>query len=245
MLDRRMRRSTAALVGGVTLAMWALSGVSAAGAITLNACVNKKSGVARLYAGRHKCRKSERSLALSTQGPAGAPGLKGAPGATGARGATGSAGANGTNGAVAGYSAQLGTGHVTITGTTEAEPTTILSRTLPPGNFVVNASAELVYTINQAGAEVIAICSLTDTPTGGGEAAHTQGIFAAPLNFEYIEDLAAGSVPLALAVSSPTQPSTIALSCYTGLALLPPKAGPLKAEAQLASIFAMQTSSNS
>jgi len=83
-----------ALVVSVSFSAAALLAASPASASTLYACV-KKSGAARLYTKRPKCRKHEKRLSWNTTGPAGGDGALGAQGPAGRNGETGKEGTAG------------------------------------------------------------------------------------------------------------------------------------------------------
>jgi hypothetical protein len=75
------------LVAGVVLA-----GAGSAGAATITACVNKKTGEMRIRTGkaaRKKCPKGTRKLRWNTRGPAGRPGASGTNGTNGTNGPPG------------------------------------------------------------------------------------------------------------------------------------------------------------
>jgi Collagen triple helix repeat (20 copies) len=94
---RRAVTAALALVAALLLG----STASSAGAATLNACKNKKSGAIRVVGAKTKCKKSEARLSWNTageKGAAGATGEKGAKGDTGAKGETGAKGDKGDQG---------------------------------------------------------------------------------------------------------------------------------------------------
>src|SRR5436853_5295841 len=66
----------------------------------VHACAKTKGGSVRLVKPGKKCRRGERIVTWSQQGPAGARGADGATGATGPRGPGGSGGRNGQQGPV-------------------------------------------------------------------------------------------------------------------------------------------------
>ena len=65
------------VIGGSVAIVPALSS-SAASNVTYKACANKKSGAMRLVVKGKKCKKSERKLEWSIQGPPGIGGARGA-----------------------------------------------------------------------------------------------------------------------------------------------------------------------
>jgi hypothetical protein len=146
------------------LAFVALAVASSAGASTLYACVNKRTGAARLFAYKPQCKRGQARLSWNTQGPAGRNGANGKNGATGKNGSNGKNGTNGTNGtsgtngAVNGYSAS-GPESVAFTGGKEA---TILTKSLPAGNYIVTAKTVLSATATTTGIRAVAACELLD-----------------------------------------------------------------------------------
>jgi len=214
-----------------------------AGAATLYACV-KKDGTAHLFGGKHKCHKGEHRLSWNLKGLAGANGSPGVNGLTGTPGASGKAGAPGVNGAVAGFSKVLSGGNVILTGSESSTPVTVLSLSLPAGSYILSAHVTLEFIESQAGGEAADECSLIDTPTGGGATVEDSEFYVAPINFAFIEFVALSNLPLQLAVSSPSAPSTVSIQCFVELQITP-KGSTFKAEADTASIDAVQTSSNS
>ncbi len=249
MLENRTGRVAATLGVVALLAACAMAAAGSAAATTLYACANKKTGVAHVYAKKHKCKKNERQLSFNTRGVPGAQGATGLTGATGAMGATGVHGTNGfdgaagINGAAEGFSSELTGGHVNLTSTDESSPATVLTRTLPAGSFIIASSVELLFTETMAGAAAEAFCTLTDTPTGEGAKAESGGAFGAALDLPFAGFVAIGDVPDEVAVSSPGHSSTITLACYLGSTSIP--SGTFHAEATAANLVAVQTASNS
>jgi len=88
------RRGTVVLAASVALVLAALAAAPAADAATLYACV-KKSGSARMFTKKPKCKKGETKLSWNTQGAAGKDGVNGINGAAGKDGAIGKEGAPG------------------------------------------------------------------------------------------------------------------------------------------------------
>lgn len=87
------RRATALSGALVTLTLLiALVAATEASAATIHACSNKKTGAVRVVSSKAKCKKSEKSLSWSSEGPAGKNGLNGNNGLNGTNGT------NGTNG---------------------------------------------------------------------------------------------------------------------------------------------------
>ena len=110
------------LLAGSGYAVASMSG----GAI--HACAKKSNGALRVA---NKCKKSERGMSWSIQGP---QGPQGAQGARGAQGAQGAQGATGPQGPSAAYS----TGSSTSTSSTGN--VTVASLALPAGKYVLSAS---------------------------------------------------------------------------------------------------------
>jgi hypothetical protein len=156
---RRCLRPLAGWVAALVLA--ALVAAPQAGAATIYACVNKRTGAARLFASKPRCKRGQERLSWNTQGPAGKNGANGKNGATGKNGSNGkngTNGTNGTNGAVNGYSAS-GSESVGFTGGKEA---TILTKSLPAGSYVITAKTVLSATAAITGIRAVAACELLD-----------------------------------------------------------------------------------
>lgn len=88
-----IRRTTPWLAGAAVLA-GTLAAAAPANAATYYACV-KKSGAAKVFTKKPKCRKGEKTISWNAIGPAGANGRNGANGTNGTNGAKGEAGAPG------------------------------------------------------------------------------------------------------------------------------------------------------
>ncbi len=95
------------LIGSSVAIVPALS-ASAASGVTYKACANKNTGAIRLVVKGKKCKKSERKLEWSIQGPPGIAGPVGPQGPTGASGATGPTGPIGPAGPTNVHSAVTG-----------------------------------------------------------------------------------------------------------------------------------------
>jgi hypothetical protein len=160
--NRRLAPIAGALAA---MSLAALAAAPQASATTIYACVNKRTGAARVFTRIPRCSRHERRVAWDTQGPAGRTGATGKTGPTGRTGLTGKNGTNGTNGAngangaVAGYSASQ-PASVEFTGKKEAP---ILTKTLPPGNYIVSAKT-VVSSTATALTRSAAVCELQ----GGG-----------------------------------------------------------------------------
>lgn len=136
-----VRRAGQLICALAALALGALVVASSAGASTLYACVNKRTGAARLFAYKPKCKRGQARLSWNTQGPAGrngANGKNGATGKTGPGGKTGAQGLIGPSGAVGGYAASE-PASVEFTGKKEAARVTVLTNTLTAGSYLVFA----------------------------------------------------------------------------------------------------------
>ncbi|MGH2849100.1 MAG: hypothetical protein ACRDLP_00615 [Solirubrobacteraceae bacterium] len=150
-------------------------------------------------------------------GTAGAPGAFGATGPAGAGGAAGSAGSSGaagaagTNGAVAGFVASHAAA-IDFTAGTSSSPTTILTKNLPAGDFVVSAKTALVAsttTSPTSGSYVNDTCQLADG------SASDQAVWNTSFSSESLLGTfsASDTLPLAISVSSAST-NTVTLSCW-------------------------------
>jgi hypothetical protein len=148
-------RATATVVAAVALLMPAVA--SAAGATTIHACVNKKSGAMRIVSAKAKCRRTEHKLSWSSAGPTGPAG---APGATGAAGAPG---ANGVGVDYASMNQGLTPSEgLTPLGAGEAG-VVVISRALPAGTYFVNAKTVVGASKGKSPVFVLVICELVDS----------------------------------------------------------------------------------
>jgi hypothetical protein len=233
---------------------------ASAGATTYYACVNK-SGAARISKKRLRCRKGESRLSWRSTGAPGRNGLNGLSGAAGRDGVNGKDGANGrdgsngtngvdgtngkdgANGAVAGYATAPTSEGVAFTTATELNPTTIVSRAVPAGSFVANAKVEVMLSDTKAGGFANVECRLLATPTAGGASVSDTSGWMAAMNVAFVVDVAQTTLPLTLAIDSPTEPSTLSLVCWVGVKEA--AGGTFTAEANNAAITAAQTTSNS
>ncbi|MGD0453645.1 MAG: collagen-like protein [Solirubrobacteraceae bacterium] len=163
-------RITAAAGAVATLALAALVSPPPTSAATIYACVNKRTGAARLfYTKAPRCKRGQARLSWNTQGPAGRNGANGRNGATGKTGPTGKNGTNGingSNGAVAGYSASE-PAFMEFTGKKEV---TILAKTVPAGSYIVSAKTVLSSSAT-LGIRAAGVCELLD----GGAVVDTSG----------------------------------------------------------------------
>lgn len=183
--------------------------------------------------------------ATGFSGPAGVTGSTGLAGPTGAIGATGPTGATGSSGAagaVAGYSAKL-TGIVEFPAATSGSPATILTKEVPAGNYIVQGKVEAVMRNTNSEGYGGIVCKLTDTPSEGGEVVFDESGTAGKIDVPFLLEFVANqTLPLELAVSSESQKSTLAISCYSGD--VEAKGGAFIPQAQAAVITALQTSHN-
>jgi hypothetical protein len=167
------------------------------------------------------CARHDRKRTWSEVGPRGP---------AGANGKDGTSGTNGANGAVAGFSAASGASHVNIS----ASATTVLTKALPAGSFIVNAKTVLVI----EGAQTESandLCELSD-----GSVTDTSQWMASPSAWKLATTFyAASTVSLDIAVTS-ASPSTVTLACLSSGSNV--SVGNF---ATNANISAIQTSSNS
>jgi len=183
--------------------------------------------------------------ASGVTGTNGATGTTGASGPTGATGEAGTTGPSGAAGTVGGYSLRQTAGkNLPFTSGTKANPTTVVSRELPAGNYIVNAKVELQLSNTKAEGGGGLVCNLVDTPAEGGTPASDTAGWVARINvpsggFFYANN----SLPLTLAVSSASHTSDIAIACYVSLE--DSGGGEFSATAANAVITAIQTTQNS
>jgi hypothetical protein len=256
-----IRPPALALAATTALLIGAPAVTAQAGPSRFYACV-KKNGAARIAKKKLRCRKGESKLSWSSSGPAGrnrtsgvngkdgangTNGINGAPGVAGRNGLDGTTGMNGkdgANGAVAGFATPPMTEGVVFTTASEGSPQTIVSMTLPAGSFIANAKVEALLSDTKAGGRANVGCRLLDAPSGGGASMSDTANWAAVLDFPFIAvELAQNTLPLTLAVDSSGQPSTLSLVCWVGVKEA--AGGTFAAEANHASITAVQTMSNS
>jgi hypothetical protein len=133
---------------------------------------------------------------------------------------------------------------VVFTTASEGSPQTVVSMTLPAGSFIANAKVEARLSDSKAGGFASTECRLVDTPSGGGTVAFDTSGWAALIDIPFLSfRVAQNTLPLTLAISSPSQPSTLLLVCW--IAVKEAAGGMLTAEASNASITAVQTADNS
>jgi len=183
--------------------------------------------------------------ATGVAGTKGATGASGAAGPAGATGETGAVGPTGAGGAVGGYSVhQTPLTHITFTSGTEGSPITVVSRQLPAGNYIVTATVELDLANTTADAQVGVGCDLIDAPSEAGASVRDTAEWTTPVGVLFTtEYIANNSLPLTLAVSSPTRTSEISIACYVSFEKA--NGGEFGAKAGNASITAVQTTQNS
>jgi hypothetical protein len=231
---RRLGRTPTVVLFALVLVVAAAGGAYAAGSggKTITACVKKKGGA--LFQAK-KCGKGNKKLTWNTVGPrgaAGAAGKAGSNGTNGTNGANGTNGTNGTNGAVAGLFASQ-SGSVDITNQTSL--TTVITKTLPAGSFLINGTAGLSAGYTSSGQGVDDNCQLSDG-SQTNNASWSGGMGAV-----FLVDVASGTVSMQLAVTSST-PSTVALKCDDALNSPPTN---FSTGVSNSTISAVQTSSNS
>jgi hypothetical protein len=244
----------AAAAAAAALILLLLATSASAQASTIYACVKKKGGVARVVSKAAKCKKGETKRSWNTNGAVGArgaagvtgaSGLNGVSGANGVTGATGATGPTGAGGAVGGYSVhQVAAKRVAFTSGTEVSPTTILSRELPAGNYLVNAKVELELSNTKAGGQAGLACNLVDTPSEGGTPTSDTAGWTTPLDVQFSSFYVGNNtLPLALAVSSAAHSSAISVVCYVSFEKA--SGGEFTADEGNAVITAVQTTQNS
>ncbi len=129
-------------------------------ASTLYACV-KKNGAARLFVSKPRCRRAERRVFWSVDGPPGPRGLNGASGKNGRNGTNGTNGTNGANGvdgAAAGFSASS----EVLKSIGEAAEVKIVAKTLPAGSYIVSAKTVITAFAAKSEPRYGASCELFD-----------------------------------------------------------------------------------
>lgn len=157
----------------------------------------------------------------ATNGPPGPQGRKGEQGPEGDVGATGPTGSPGADGAVAGYSATGG--NVAFSGAHNSSPTTGVSMTLPPGNYIASGHVNLnLVDFASSTPEANGTCQLVDTPNVGQTVTDTDHWSLLINNYGMlIPNYALDTLAFNMAISSPNSPSTLSISCQTVDAQLP------------------------
>jgi hypothetical protein len=179
------------------LALAALVVTPSAGAATLYACVNKRTGAARLFSYKPRCKRGQERLSWNTEGPE----------------------------SKAGY-----------TEFTKKEEATILTKSLPAGNYIVSAKTVLSSSAS-AVVRVAAVCDLLDG--GPGSVVDTSGWDAA-----LVEELPGGFI----GETTLSFEAAVSLSATASVSLVctdrsPDKEGQ-KIGAASSQIVAVQTSQN-
>ncbi len=136
----------------------------------------------------------------------GAQGAKGANGLNGGVGATGPTGVTGANGAVAGYFAQTSV----TTSFTGGSNVSILTKTLPAGNYVLNGNETFLSASTSATTQFEVSCTLSDSAAGTPT---DTGVYTGLTNFiVLIIPSNQNSVNMTLAIST-SAPSTAKIAC--------------------------------
>jgi len=189
-----------AVAAGLTLAASALA-AAPAGASSVYACAKAKGGTLRIVGRTARCHRGEHRLSLGS-GPTGSQGPQGAQGKEGPQGKEGAAGKNGLNGAVAGYFAS-DLSAVPFTGAFEV---TVVSKTIPAGNYIVWAKTAL-FSEAPAVIRAGAFCELRDDGNVLDTALWSQWLVS-----EGATDIAETTLPLQAALSTKAT-STLSLVC--------------------------------
>jgi hypothetical protein len=209
-----------ALVIAVAGGAYAASGGGGAKKITV--CVAKGDGT--LYQAK-KCAKKDKKLSWNQKGPAGPAGAKGAAGTNGA---------NGANGAVQGYSA---TNASSVDITKKTAYTTIVTKDLPAGSYLVNGQAVLqALDTESPGQASDDTCRLL-----AGSAESLPVTWSSPLGGIFLFRVASGSVSMQMALTAGAA-TTVSLQCKNLLNAPPANWTNTVVNA---SITAVQTTANS
>jgi hypothetical protein len=135
-----------------------------------------------------------------------ANGTNGTNGTNGAVGASGAAGAVGPHGAVAGYSAQTSV----TTSFTGLSNVTILTNTLPAGNYVLNGNVTFLAASTMNSTQFEVSCTLGDSAAG---TLSDTSVYEGLTNFiVFIIPTNQNSVSMNVAIST-TAPSTARITC--------------------------------
>jgi hypothetical protein len=266
MFGRRIRLTPGTVLAAVALFV-ALGGAAyAAGGnpfvgpgFVIHGCVTK-GGTFKVVKPSKSCPKHSTALPISQVGLPGAAGKTGAAGRAGAAGAAGAAGHNGAVGATGpagaagatgptgnaiGYSATTGATGVDISGATGQTGKTIVSKSLPAGNYILSGKVEIDMSDTAAGGRAWVECALGDTPSGGGsivtDISNVSRVVDYPVT-NPVQGIAFSTLPFTLATNTGDHPSTAAISCViqdanAGL-------GSLKVSASNPTITAIQTATN-
>jgi hypothetical protein len=215
----------------------ALAAAPAASAATLYACVNKRTGAARVFTRKPSCRKHETRVSWNTQGPAGKTGVPGKNGTTGKTGPSGKNGTNGTdgsNGAANGYYASA-TEFAEFTGKTEF---TVLGEAVPAGSYIVSAKT-VVSSSAKLSTRAASVCELLV----GGVVADTAG-WDAGLVEESAKWVGEATLSLDAAVTVKAR-TTLSLVCSDLSPDASPNTNEQKVGAAFSQMVAGQTTQNS
>jgi hypothetical protein len=198
----------------LAVVLLATATVEAARASTIHACVKPSSGATRIVSAKAKCHRGEQKLAWSTtgpQGPAGASGSAGSAGSAGSPGAQGGEGKAGANGAGALFSATGGGIEL------KATETMAVTKTVPPGSYMLSAKADLGAESEKAGVEDTA-CFLGDRPgtTKTGEAELLDfGPWAVALGEDEPTNFVATTAVAMQGTLTSAVTSTLSVACFT------------------------------
>ena len=133
--------------GSAVLIAAAVPAIAAATAtpVTYYACVTAKTGAIKIVSASARCQAGQNKISWNNKGPQGPMGAPGPRGPQGVMGSTGPVGPQGPPGVVAGYLSTPHSGNdISIAGSPSSS--TIVSRTLPAGDFLVTAVVPLVGT---------------------------------------------------------------------------------------------------
>jgi Collagen triple helix repeat (20 copies) len=160
MLRKPVRRAGLFVVVGLVLSAGVgRLALAASGNSVIHACAGKRSGVLRLAA---TCRRSERAVAWSLQGPPGPPGPSGAAGLTGPAGMAGAVGSSGA----AGPPGPPGSSHatsMTVSFVALSGKTILASMSVEAGAYAIEAKTVVADDANE---NVYVVCHLdADVPT--------------------------------------------------------------------------------
>ena len=218
----KANRAPAIVLGILALIVAAGGGALAAsggGGKTITVCVKAQGGA--LYQAK-KCKKHDKKLTWNKQGPQGQQGQQG------------SAGSNGANGAVQGYSA---TASSSLDITKKTSYTTVVSKQLPAGSYIVSGQATLqALDLESPGQASDDTCRLID-----GSAESLPVTWISPLGGIFLFRVASGTAAMQMALTT-SGTSTVTLQCKNNLNAPPSEWSNTVLNA---SITAIQTTSNS
>jgi hypothetical protein len=240
------RRALVVLVALAGMLVATLTAAQQAQAQQLFACV-KKSGTARVFTKKPKCKKGETKLSWNTEGLAGKNGLNGV---NGVNGKEGGAGAAGKNGAVSGFFATNGKAAFTKVGG-EQENVEVLSKTLPAGSYIVAGKVNVTavqFGSNGEGESALktyvdARCTLEDAAAGVSDTSYWSGFTNIPAFI-----IAIGNATLTFDIGfTTTKSSTVTMMCsnISNDGKIESPGHNFVEEASAGAIAAVQTSQNS